>query len=190
MKKIILPAFLLLVLVQWIIPSQIIWKKEKILLNGKVFKFQTQPIDPVDPIRGRYVQLNYKADTFLCSKNLNIGYGDRIYVELTTNKNGFAEIRNISKHIPQGAETYVEGRASSFAEVPGDSSKNFIVISYPFEEYYLDEYNAQEVDRSINLRVGEHHNCYAEVSVYKGDAVIKDLNIDGLTVQQFLEKTK
>ena len=49
MKKFILPAFILMVLVQWIIPSQMIWSRERILSNGKEFRFMTRPVDPVSP---------------------------------------------------------------------------------------------------------------------------------------------
>ena len=66
-KKIIFPAFILLVLVQLFVPANMILEQEDILKNGTPYKFKTAPIDPYDPFRGKYVWLGYcRPSSFFC----------------------------------------------------------------------------------------------------------------------------
>ena len=55
--------FLAVVLVQLVVPAKMIFDKEVILKTGTIYKFKTQPIDPSDPFRGKYVTLNYELNT-------------------------------------------------------------------------------------------------------------------------------
>ena len=187
MKKFILPAFILMVLVQWIIPSQMIWSRERILSNGKEFRFMTRPVDPVSPFQGRYVKLNYAADTFRVSSLLDLNSGDRVYVELGIDKNGFAEVRNVSKDIPKHGADYVEATvsyASSIIEGIHNTHMQYVHINYPFDEYYMDEYKAQDVERILNS-MDSVRRCFAVVRVSNGKAVIKDLSVNDRSIHDY-----
>ena len=59
--KIVIIAFVLLALIQWVLPARMIWEREEVLQIGKEFKFIVEPIDPEDPFKGRYINLNFKA---------------------------------------------------------------------------------------------------------------------------------
>ncbi len=48
----LLPAFVLVCLVQLAAPASMIWRHERTLANGLPFKFQTAPVDPYDAFRG------------------------------------------------------------------------------------------------------------------------------------------
>ena len=52
---------LLLVCLQLFVPAKMIYDHEAILNKGKVFKFKTAPVDPSDPIRGKYITLQFEA---------------------------------------------------------------------------------------------------------------------------------
>ncbi|MBD3630845.1 GDYXXLXY domain-containing protein [Cyclobacterium sp.] len=56
-KKIVLPVFVLIALLQLYLPAKMILDREDILHKGKEYKFKTQPIDPNDPFRGKFIAL-------------------------------------------------------------------------------------------------------------------------------------
>ena len=65
-KIIVIIAFIFMVFAQWYVPSKMILDREDILKNGEEFKFLTQPIDPSDPFRGKYITLNSEMSIFNC----------------------------------------------------------------------------------------------------------------------------
>ncbi|HNC29170.1 MAG TPA: YbaK/EbsC family protein, partial [Cyclobacteriaceae bacterium] len=48
MKKLILPAFALMVLAQWAVPIKMIADSESVLTSGTEYKFRTEPVDPAE----------------------------------------------------------------------------------------------------------------------------------------------
>src|SRR5690554_461138 len=63
-KKFLFIAFILVAIIQLAVPAKMIWDKENVLKSGKEFKFETAPVDPTDPFRGKYIALNYKENTY------------------------------------------------------------------------------------------------------------------------------
>ncbi|HYJ37275.1 MAG TPA: GDYXXLXY domain-containing protein [Chitinophagaceae bacterium] len=186
MKILILPIFILLVLVQWYVPGKMIWNKEKVHLSGKEFKFETEPVDPIHPFKGRYVTLNFVSDTFSFDSSLQIEYGKDIYVELVENRNGFAEVRNISNTIPTNNDYYITASISSISSTTQNGiNRSLVFIEYPFEEYYLEEYKAPKVEE-IFRSIGRDtlHTTYAIVKVLNGDAVIKDIILNNRSINE------
>jgi len=55
--KLRLGCYLVAVLAQVAVPATMIWGRERTLAVGSVYKFRTQPVDPYDAFRGRYVSL-------------------------------------------------------------------------------------------------------------------------------------
>lgn len=56
--------FVLVAALQLFIPAQMILKQETILKKGTAYKFKAQPVDPSDPFKGKYINLNYEIDSF------------------------------------------------------------------------------------------------------------------------------
>ena len=59
---ILLGVFVLVALMQLFVPANMIWSREKVLNEGKIYKFKTAPIDPNDPFRGKYISLNFEQN--------------------------------------------------------------------------------------------------------------------------------
>lgn len=188
MKKLILPLFILLVLVQWWLPAQIIWKKEKILASGKEFKFETEPVDPAHPFKGRYIILDYVADTFIYTGKVDFDFLENLYIEIGENAAGFAEIRNISREKPTNTSHYIVGTLRSISGIDG-THQTEITVEFPFTEYYLDEYKAPTIEREYQA-VGRDssHTTYAIVQIGNGEAVIKDLIINKRSARTYFDK--
>ena len=105
-KKYIIGLFLLLAIVQIFVPLKMIFEQENILAKGIIMKFKTQPIDPADPFRGKYVQLNFAAETIYIKKNAGFSAGETIFAIFENDASAalmhtilveqFAHLKNIS----------------------------------------------------------------------------------------------
>src|SRR4028118_1780770 len=107
LKTFILPGFLVLAIAQWFVPGLMIWQKEKVLNRGIPYRFQSAPVDPADPFRGRYIVLNFKETSFKTREPLKLTYGSKIYVTFSNDRNGFAMIKSVHEKKPDG-QAYIE----------------------------------------------------------------------------------
>src|SRR6187397_1273345 len=105
-KKIIFPAFFLMVLVQLYIPSRMIFHNEVVLVSGTEYKFKAAPVDPNDPFRGKYITLSFDANSFEIADTTPWDQGQPIFVNLTTDSAGYAKILDISSTEPMDREDY------------------------------------------------------------------------------------
>ena len=178
-KKIIILVFILVALTQLYIPASMIWEKEDIIESGTEYKFRTAPVDPSDPFRGKYITLNYKDNTFKCTDESLWKKGDKAFVSLITDKDGFAKIGDVSKHKPEDNNSYLKAK---IGHVTQDGS-NMLTVDYPFTRFYMEESKAgpaetlyQEVERDSSV------TTYALVVIKKGNAVLRDVLIDGVSI--------
>jgi uncharacterized membrane-anchored protein len=182
MLKLIWPFFILLVLAQWWVPAQMIWHKESTLRYGTPYRFRSEPVDPNDPFRGKYITLNFNADTFRTADKKLTGAAT-VYVTFATGKNGFAVIKNISTSKPSLTD-YLETTITYRTDEAGKDSST-IHISYPFEKFYLDEYKAPEAERRYNAgRRDTAQKTYALVYLLNGDAVVKNVFVNDTALLQ------
>jgi uncharacterized membrane-anchored protein len=185
MKKYLILIFILVVLAQWYVPGKIIWNREQVLKKGKVFRFQTEPVDPEDPLRGRYVSLQFRADTAIAGVN-SFESGEKAFAEIETTAAGFAQLKQLYKN-PPASKDYVEVEVSYLVYVDGRTTgAQQVIINYPFEQFFLDEYKAPKAEslyRSGN-NIGQ---TYALVSIYKGKGVIKDLMINDKSIYSYFK---
>jgi|SRR5687768_3766250 len=181
MLKFILPAaFVIMVIAQLYVPASMIMESEKVLKEGEEFKFKTAPVDPNDPFRGKYVSLNFDATNFRFITKDTFNYREKVFVSFTTNDNGFAEISDVSKSIPE-TESYVIAAVNSFIE--GDTAT--ISVDYPFYRFYMEESKAYNAELAYNESARDtNQTTYALVSIRNGDAVIKDVIINGIPIRQ------
>jgi uncharacterized membrane-anchored protein len=186
MKKIILPAFIIIALVQWIAPVKMIWDKETILQTGKMYRFETEPVDPSYPFRGRYIALNFKEDQFTIRTRRVFYNNQDIYVVFTEDARGFARIVNLSENEPAGQDNYFKAKVN-YSYTSGDSAN--IHLSYPFDEFYMDEYKAPKAEEAYNESLRDSTKItYAAVKVYKGKAAIENVFIGDKTIRSLIEK--
>ena len=64
-KKTQIVLFVLVALAQLYVPAKMIWDQEDVLKNGSEYKFKTDPVDPNDPFRGKYITLSFDNNTFV-----------------------------------------------------------------------------------------------------------------------------
>ena len=186
-KKILFTAFILVALVQLYVPAKMILDKENVLETGKEYKFKTAPIDPSDPFRGKYITLNYDENTVEIPNEQDWMRGEIIYVSLMTDIAGFAKAKSVSKEKPTENHDFVEAKVSF---ITGNGS-NKLTIDYPFDRYYMEESKAYDAERTYRQsQLDTNQITYALVSIKDGDAVLKDVLIDGTSIRAIVKKNQ
>jgi uncharacterized membrane-anchored protein len=168
-------------------PLSRIWKYESALRRGALHKFRTQPVDPYDAFRGRYVTLSYQDESLPAGQHQQEydegrGRRDILYVRLKTDAEGFA--------VPVEASRTAMTGDNVVTVVRGYRSGDRWNFDYPFDRYYLPEDVAPLAEQLYNSanrwnRGGaERGNAYVAVRVRNGVGVIEELYIDGKPVRE------
>lgn len=183
-KKIILSAFILTVFVQLTVPVKMILDREDILKNGSEYKFRMAPIDPTDPFRGKYITLWYEEDLVEIQTHEKWNQGETVFVILSTDDEGFAEIHSVVKEEPNSNSEYVKARVNYFFQ----DSSNTIRIDYPFNRFYMEESKAYGAELAYReSQTDTTQTAYALVSIKEGDAVLKDVLINDIPIREIVK---
>ncbi len=181
-KFILIPAFLLMVIAQWLLPANMIFKKEKIIQSGKEFLFRSAPVDPNDPLMGKYIDLSFDITEYeVPQQDTNWFGGDDVYVMLDKDSVGLARIASISHEVPAQTEDYIKALVSYIYE---DSIKK-VIIAYPFNRFYMEESIATHAEGAYRESARDTaQTTVAVISVRKGEAVIKNVLINGVPIKE------
>ena len=172
-------AFVLMVLAQWGVPWHMVWKKEQVLLHGEEFAFKTAPVDPNDPFVGKYVQLAFEAGIVDLPGDTTWQTGDMAYAMLSRDSLGFARIVSLQHHPPDITDHYLRVPVLFVQTGPQPS----VSLQIPFDRFYLEEYRAPGAEAAYNKAQSDSTSqTYALVRVWKGDAVLTDVRIDGVSL--------
>lgn len=183
-KKILLVGFILVALVQLFIPAQMILNREKVLKAGIEYKFRTAPVDPNDPFRGKYITLRFKDDQVDVQNKSDWAYGEKIYVLLKTDKEGYAVIDYISKQQPADSEDFFVSKVLSVSS----DTLNQVRVQFPFNRFYMEESKAPDAEIAYRESVRDTSLVtYALVNIREGDAVLKDVLIDGVSIKEIVK---
>ncbi|MDO5989587.1 GDYXXLXY domain-containing protein [Flavivirga amylovorans] len=177
--------FIIVVLAQLFIPFQMIFNQETILEKGKAYKFKTQPVDPTDPFKGKYITLNYEINRYKTNDSL-WERNEAIYVYLTKDSLGFAKIAAINKEVLlNNGNDYIKAKARWYSKYSKELS-----IELPFNRYYMEETKAYNAEVAVRNRQRDSlpNNTYALVYVKDGEAVLDDVIIDDMSIKDYVEK--
>jgi uncharacterized membrane-anchored protein len=171
---------------------------ESILATGTPFKIRTEPIDPSDPFRGRYVAVRpaiviakpIAAET----ERLLLQRGDDVktYVTLAPDADGFARVADVVRQPPAtGDYLEIDGVTSNFtprADKPGESEVTGYTISFSFNRYYMNEAAAPMAESKYleASRRNAEARAWLNVRVKDGTAVIEGLVIDGAPIEELI----
>lgn len=177
--------FIVVALTQLFVPVQMILNQESILKKGTAYKFKTQPVDPSDPFRGKYITLNYEINSFKTTDSL-WQRNEPIYVYLINDSLGFAKIDKVSRSVlTENKHHYVKVKAGYY-----DNYSKKINIQFPFNKYYMEETKAYDAEVAVRNRQRDSlpNNTYALVYVKEGEAVLDDVVIDETSIKDYVEK--
>lgn len=175
-------GFVVIALVQIFVPSQMIREQEDVLKSGNSYRFKTMPIDPTDPFRGKYITLNYEMNSFAIA-DTSFVYGDKVRVYIEKDDMGFAKAVGLSKKSLEINKDYVVTRVTG-------NYKGVVSFELPFDRFYMEETKAKDAERAYTKvnRDSLKENVYAKVYVKEGRSVLQDVIIDGISIQDYVEK--
>ena len=183
-KKLLLSVFILVALAQLYVPAKMIFDKEDTLETGIDYKFSTAPIDPTDPFRGKYIILGYKDNVAVIDNEKNWVSGEIVYVFLENDQNGFVKIKSVSKEKPTDIQDFLKATVSA---VSSDGT-NKLTVYFPFDRYYMEESKASDAEVIYAKTLQDTTKLtYALVSIKNGDAVLKDVLIDGVSIKEIIK---
>ncbi len=183
-KKILWSAFILIALAQLYVPAKMIWNKEDIMESGKDFKFKTAPVDPSDPFRGKYITLRFDEDKVSVKDKEQWSRNEVIYVSIKTDSDGFVKTIYGSKETPTNGQDFLKAKVGYVSR----DSLNQIAIEYPFDRFYMEETKAKDAETTYrNTQLDSTKITYALVGIKNGEAVLKDVLIDGVSIAEIVE---
>jgi uncharacterized membrane-anchored protein len=167
--------------VQLFVPAQMVYQQEDALDTGTPYKFKTQPLDPSDPFRGKFIVLNYEIDSFETEENWDL-YNGPIYVYLKTDTEGFAAVKTVRKTKINTSDDYI------IVESKHNYGKT-INFDLPFNRFYMNENKAYDAEISVRkAQIDTTKICYGLVFVKDGAAVLENVFIDDLPIQEFVKE--
>ena len=138
-KQIRSVLFGLVVLAQIAVPASLVYSRESILSQGEKVLFRTQPVDPYDAFRGRYLWLGFEEDQVPASIEDRWEYGQVGYVIVEKDSAGFAKARSVVRHKP-GKGIYVKALVQSVLH------KGKVQVQYPFAQFFISEEKAPKAE--------------------------------------------
>ena len=176
MKILCLSLFAVLAVVQLSVPGSVVWRRQQTLKRGHVWKFKTEPVDPVDAVRGRYIALRFALDQVASHEPLSNGPA---YAILKEDENGFAKIDHLSATPVSGDDVVRVETAGWWSEMQH--------VRFPFDRYWVSEANAPAAEQAYlaNSRRG-NENAYFTVRVRAGDAAVEQLYLDNQPLPDYL----
>lgn len=175
--------FVVVVLAQLFVPTKMIYDQEEIIVKGTAYKFKTQPVDPSDPFKGKYIRLNYEVSSAPTNDTTWIPSAP-IYVTLTTDESGFAKVQTISKAVPKEAD-YLKLKSNWY-----NAYEKRVEFTLPFNEFYMNENKAYdaEVAHANAQRDSLPNTTYALVYILKGRAVLENVFINEVPIGDYVDR--
>jgi uncharacterized membrane-anchored protein len=128
-------VFFSLVALQAVIPLGMVAAKESHLASGERVRLATEPLDPLDVFRGRYVQLRYTISSLPADPTAR--GGETVYVPLFRRGDVWEGFRTTRSKPEDG--TFIRGRITS---VGGGMAQ----IAYGIETHFVDERDASDLE--------------------------------------------
>ncbi len=185
-NKLTLLILVLVFLAQLFVPVQMILNREDVLMTGTPYEFKTEPIDPNDPFRGKYITLNFEIASYEVGSIDGWRQGEKVFVHLINDEYGFAKIKHLSKEAPNDGVDYFKANVKYV--IAGTPSE--LNIEFPFTRYYMEESKSLVAERIYEESLDEEENKVAVAMVYvkDGDAVLKDVLIEGESIRSIAKR--
>ena len=184
--KYLIIAFVVTALLQAAVPLKMIYDSEMTEREGIIYRFKTAPIDPTDPFRGKYVALAFACDT-IATKDSVWAYNQKAYATIVNDSEGYAKVTAVSREAPESGD-YVQILAQHHYQ-------GTLFFNFPFDRFYMEESKAHEaettyVDYNNSQNIKNRKPAYALVAIKDGNAVLKDVIVDGIPIREFVLKQR
>jgi len=148
-----------------------------------VFKFKTQPVDPADTFRGRYLLFSLEPNSIKVPDVSQWRYNQKAYAVLGTDTNGFASVQRLERAMPKDnpvVPVYVGWT---------DIKKGEVHINWSgLDRYYLTEEKAPVAEtayREHSRRTNQ--TCHVTIRIRGTCAVIDNLFVENTPIHDWLK---
>jgi len=171
---------MIMILAQWFVPASMVYTQESAIAHGNVYKFKTEPVDPTDPFRGKYITLNFEINAYATNDSL-WDTKDRGYAYFTKDADGFAILDQLtSEKIPSTLDYVVVDIRYR--------DQNKVFFSLPFDVYYMEETKAYDAEISHrNAQESNVNTTFAIVHIKDDVAVLTDVKINNISIKDYVE---
>jgi uncharacterized membrane-anchored protein len=184
MKTLALPLFVIMCIAQWFIPGQMIYDSETVIVEGVTYKFKTQPIDPSDPFRGKYITLNFEASSIVLPDSGDWQSGEDIFVTFSIDSAGFAKASGIYRSEPE-TQSYLKTTVSYV----NTYDRFEVFYNIPFDRFYLEESKASQAEQLYwQAQLDTVKVAYGVVTIGKGQAVLTDVKINDKSIVEVINQ--
>ncbi|WP_330442473.1 GDYXXLXY domain-containing protein [Flavobacterium sp. C4GT6] len=172
-------VFVVVAIVQAFVPLKMIYDTEKINDEGTVYKFKTQPIDPSDPFRGKYITLRFEAESFKTTDSL-MDMRQDLYVSIEKDSEGYARVKEVLREEPEEGD-YFKAETYYF-------STNGLHLSFPFDRFYMEESKAPQAEVAYRKYSAAKNPkpAYALVAIKDGQTYLKDVIVDDKPIREYV----
>ena len=185
-RLVIAVAFVLVAAAQIYIPAEMIRGREEVIANGKMFKFSTEPVDPADVMRGRFILLRFRENSVLVIGDSTFINGEDAYIILEQDADGFAKIDRLTKNKPIQPADYLKIKIGN---VFLDKDTTSVYIEYPFDRYYMEEYYAPKAEEVYTESLRDTSAItYAVVMILDGEAVLTDVMVNERPISEVVKE--
>lgn len=183
--KYIFGIFVLVALLQASAPLKMIYDSESTLRDGVKYKFKTQPIDPTDPFRGKYITLSFDIEDWSAKDTAWVS-NEKVYVYIEKDKDGFAKVKEVL-HEAGGEGDYFTAEVIYYY----DYDKT-LRLTFPFNRYYMEEGKALEAEKAYQRHSVRKNTkpAYALVAVKDGNSVLEDVIVDDIPIRDYVLKER
>ena len=106
-------------------------------------------VDPYDPMRGRYVQLNPVPNTWNSKQKEVFSYNQSGYAVIKKNSDGFAEIVRLEQNRTELKPGEMAVKVTGIVSTQEDNTFSVYRFNWPFKRFYLNELKAPELEKEL-----------------------------------------
>ena len=187
MNKLFVVLFAAMCVIQWIVPAKMIYESEHTIADGELYKFKTEPIDPTDPFRGKYITLNFEADYIELYDSTDWQAGQQAFVTFTSNPSGYAVPLEILHEEPETGN-YLR---TNVQYVSRYQERLRVQFDLPFDRFYMEESKAPEAEKLYWEALRDTVQvAYGLVSIGKGQAVLQDVFVNDKAIVDLIQEKR
>ncbi len=184
-KKTLTSVFVLIAIIQLIVPAWMIYSATTGMDKGMEIKLRTVPVDPNDAFRGKYISLRYEVETHSYRYIPSVKHNEinKYYVTLREDSSGFHVIDRVLSEKPEDTDIFFTVKERSYyKKVHGE-----VKIDMPCDKYYMTEFLAEKAEKSYRKAVKDKKNVYAVLRVYKGKITLQDVYVEDKKIADYAE---
>lgn len=155
---------------QFLLVLGLLTYKQITVVTGQRILLKVEPIDPLDPFRGEYVDLGYSFSRLQPGEvqGPSLQRGDILYVALAP-QGRFYEKVGVSREVPREATVFLRGTVTQV-------SAKQIQVTYGIESWFVQKGKGLELEREGRDR---DKQLVVEVAVDKrGQAVLRQVHVE------------